>query len=90
MMSNFSKMHHDPKSCEACMLNRTKKPVLKATAGDASKTVYKYFGQRVSSRTLLGPSQRRLAASSTRSASMITVKSGSRSISCARTTATRC
>ena len=27
LMSNFSKMHHDPESCEACMLNRTKKPV---------------------------------------------------------------
>ena len=33
------------------MLNRTKKTVPKATVGDASKTVYKYVGQRISSDT---------------------------------------
>ena len=51
MMSNFSKIHHDPTTCEACMLNRTKKPVPTTVRGDASKTVYTYFGQRVSSDT---------------------------------------
>ena len=72
MMSNFSKMHHDPKSCEACMLNRTREPIPKAAVGDISKTVYKYFGQRISLRTPLDLSLKLLAASSTRSASTIT------------------
>ena len=33
------------------MLNRTKKPVPKAAKDDIAKTVYRYFGQRISSDT---------------------------------------
>ena len=48
MMSNFSKIDHVLKSCEACMLNKQKKAVPKAGVGG---TVYLYFGQRISSDT---------------------------------------
>ena len=44
MMSNFSKIEHDRKNCEACMLNTRKKAVPKVTS---KHTVYLYFGQRV-------------------------------------------
>ena len=50
MMSNFSKIEHDRRSCEACMLNTRRKAVPKVTAKPTVYT-YSYFGQRVSSDT---------------------------------------
>ena len=44
----FSQINHDTTNCEACMLNRNKKPRPRASS---TKSEYKYFGERVSSDT---------------------------------------